>query len=193
MDKTKNLKFIHITKTAGTSIEDSGIKNNLSWGRFHVEYGDWHEFFPNKSNELKYDWFTVVRNPYERILSEYYCKYGGIGGKNIWHTYNDMDAYLIDKIKNRKKSGDHYSEQYKYLPNDPNIIVHVLKFENLEEEFSSLLDQYNITHFTLSKENARMKANFSLPFTVDHFSHELMELINKVYANDFEIFLATQK
>ena len=44
----KQLKFIHITKCAGTSIEDIGIENNILWGRFHTEYGNWHEIFKNK-------------------------------------------------------------------------------------------------------------------------------------------------
>ena len=29
--------------------------------------------------QQKYDWFMVVRNPYDRILSEFYCKWGGVG------------------------------------------------------------------------------------------------------------------
>ena len=39
----KPLKFMHITKTAGTAIEDYGHAHGLSWGRFHSydepEYG----------------------------------------------------------------------------------------------------------------------------------------------------------
>lgn len=70
----RELKFIHITKTAGTCIENAGRKNRIQWGRHHTEYGEWHEYFPSKPAELKlkYDWFLVVRNPYERTLSEYY-------------------------------------------------------------------------------------------------------------------------
>ncbi len=32
MNKSKPLKFIHITKTAGTSIENIGKENNILWG-----------------------------------------------------------------------------------------------------------------------------------------------------------------
>ena len=69
----KPLKFIHITKCAGTSIEDIGKKNDICWGRYHKEYNWWHEPFINlkKSLKKKYDWFVVVRNPYTRILSEF--------------------------------------------------------------------------------------------------------------------------
>ena len=87
----KELKFIHITKCAGTTIENMGKKNNILWGRFHKEYGcnyilgpPWHEIFKNQNTnlKLKYDWFVVVRNPYERLISEFYCKWGGIGKLN---------------------------------------------------------------------------------------------------------------
>ena len=49
----KQLKFIHITKCVGTSIEDIGKQNNIKWGRFHMEYGWWHEIFPNLPKKIK--------------------------------------------------------------------------------------------------------------------------------------------
>ena len=45
----KQLKFIHITKCAGTTIENIGKKNNILWGRFYTEYGWHHENFSNKT------------------------------------------------------------------------------------------------------------------------------------------------
>ena len=40
-------------------------------------WSQWHEIFVNKPMlKTKYDWFTVVRNPYERVISEFYCKWG---------------------------------------------------------------------------------------------------------------------
>ena len=97
----KILKFIHITKCAGTSIEDVGKENNILWGRFHKEYGWWHEIFINKSKELKlkYDWFVVIRNPYERLISEFYCKWGGIGTHHNIDNINEKEFNLYIKKK----------------------------------------------------------------------------------------------
>lgn len=77
-----NLKFIHITKTGGSTIEDIAFEKNILFGIHHQkEYGFWHELPSMKSMNLlqKYDWFTFVRNPYERMISEFYCKWGGLG------------------------------------------------------------------------------------------------------------------
>ncbi|CAL1164223.1 unnamed protein product [Cladocopium goreaui] len=82
----KELKFIHITKTGGTAIEDWAKGRGLRWGRFHSEYGarglpgsPWHHPFPKLPSSLRhrYDWFLVVRDPVERIVSEYYCPFTG--------------------------------------------------------------------------------------------------------------------
>ena len=57
----KELKFIHITKCAGTFIENIGKSKNIDWGIHHFrtgEYGHWHQPFLNKSIEL--DVFLLV-------------------------------------------------------------------------------------------------------------------------------------
>ena len=95
-NKKKELKFIHITKAAGTSIEDIGNKRGLKWGRFDKEQkyktkpispSFWHTPFTelDDSYKRKYDWFVVVRNPYTRILSEYYCKWIGFSEQKLSH------------------------------------------------------------------------------------------------------------
>ena len=180
-NQKKPLKFIHITKTGGTSIEDVGKKNNIEWGRFHKEYGPWHKIFINKSDELKnkFDWFVVVRNPYDRMLSEYYCKWGGIGNRP--HTKEDMNRYLIDKINNRNLEGDHYTEQYKYIDNSTTI--HILHFENLNDDFMQLMNSYNIKVDALEQTNVGNKQ-----YNTNDFNEELIHLINTVYKNDFEQF-----
>jgi hypothetical protein len=179
-----NLKFIHITKCAGTSIEDAGYKHGILWGRYHTEYGWHHKVFHtvNKSIIDKYDWFMVVRNPYDRILSEYYCRWGGIGNTNIQHTKEEMNLYLIDKIKKRDIYGHHYTEQYRYLC--PIKKIYIIRYENLNEEFNTIMNMYNITGIKLENQNAA----YNKIYNVSDFSKELIDLINAVYHKDFELF-----
>jgi len=186
MRNKRELKFIHITKTGGTSIENMGRTININWGRFHREYGFWHGKFKYKSAALKikYDWFMVVRNPYERILSEFHCRWGGLGGnkrklENI--SREEFNNYIINKIKNRNLNGGHYIEQYLYY--DKNCKINILRFENLKEDFDKLMRLYNINLSLNKNDNKSLKR-----FSVNDFSSELINLINKVYSLDFEIF-----
>ena len=183
---SKELKFIHITKNAGTYIEDTAKKSNINFGRFHEEYGFWHRIFPSVDPKIKkkYDWFVVVRNPYDRILSEYYCKWGGIGETNINHTNQEMNNFLIDKIKNRSKDGNHFTEQYKYLDNTTPIKI--IKFENLISELKQLYKQYNLN---IDLPNKKINSGRDKKiFTSNDFNEKLIELIKVVYAKDFELF-----
>jgi hypothetical protein len=190
--KQKQLKFIHITKTGGISIESSALKKGIFWGLFNwIEYGFAHHYFSEKDPVLrnKYDWFMVVRNPYTRILSEYYCNFGKLDNKNINQSVEEMNQYLINRIKTRNQITffsnpyiyGHFLEQYKYLTDDNTI--HILKFENLNEDFNNLMKQYNLV-IELSHEN---KGKNKI-FTINDFSKELIDLINEVYDKDFLYF-----
>jgi hypothetical protein len=188
-EELKELKFIHITKNAGTSIEEAGIKHKIEWGKFHKEYGWYHKPFSKIDKKLqdKYDWFVVVRNPYARMLSEFYCMWGGV--YNYYTITKDyMNTFLIYRIKNIDESDNkcHYVEQYKYIYGD-NITckIHILYFEKLEEHFNNLMKKYGLEHIKLEKTNTKPIA---IPFTINDFSDELIELINNVYDNDFKLF-----
>jgi len=186
----KKLKFIHITKTAGTSIENIGIKHNIRWGRFHEEYGWWHGFFSKKSNDLKnkYNWFTVVRNPYSRIISEFYCKWGMVSEK-IRNSNNKVkfNKIIQDRVKQRDKDvGNHWSDQYLYF--DEKYDISILKFEELPDCFNRLMTIHNMDHIELNIQN-NMSTKF---FHVDDLFKETIEMINDEYHNDF-IFLGYKK
>ena len=187
----KQLKFIHITKCAGTTIENLGKEKNILWGRFHEEYGWWHEIFQNKRLDLKlkYDWFVVVRNPYERLISEFYCKWGGVGKlDNIDHIdEKKFNLYIKKRILNRARHTNddrgHYIEQYKYI--DQNLFIHIIKFENIEFEFNELMKKYKLD-IVLNKKNNTCK--HKKRFTIKSFTPELIKLINEIYHKDFITF-----
>jgi hypothetical protein len=193
----KSLKFIHITKTGGTSIEDCAIKKNVRFGRFHAKYytpdkrgAQHHTFFHYlpESIQTKFDWFAVVRNPYDRILSEYHCKWGGGYDYGIKNNYDNkcatkMNKYIQNAIINRLSKGGHYSEQYKYFDKPSNVKIHILKFENLKDEFNDLMQQYNMD-IQLNKHHNKTTKRFS----VSDFSKQTIEMINTIYEPDFRLF-----
>lgn len=186
----KELKFVHITKTGGSSVEITGIQNGIEWGRFHSEYGWWHSFLPlkNESFKKKYNWFTVVRNPYSRIVSEFYCPWA-IGFDQKTLDVEVFNKIIIEKIQQRSSTviwdgiiycGDHWSEQHKYI--DENV-SHILKFENLQQEFNDLMKIYNLN----IELNIRQNKSFKI-FNEKNLSKKTIDLINEVYDKDFSFF-----
>jgi len=199
----KELKFIHITKTGGSSIEDCAFRNKIYYGKYDKEYNmnhinignktqigyvsQWHILFPLNSIEYKqkYDWFMIVRNPYTRIISEinYLFIFNPAVSENIINHLDNINNMIQYYIVNRSQIGDHFTEQYLYLDPDPNIKIHVLKFENMKEDFDSLMKLYNIdivldVHKNKSKNLIKM----------EHLYKNTIELINSVYSKDFELF-----
>jgi hypothetical protein len=165
--------------------------------------------------------FTVVRNPYSRIVSQFYCKYKGYkgykrneGDKNDATVMNKwiQDLMNITKIKLNLKRVDrvydeggnliighhvlkgnkldlvHFLPQHYYVyDKDGNRIVdHVLKNENLNQEFSELMKEYGL-NVTLpeTKFNSR-GPNGSL--TVHDLDNVTISMINDLYYDDFHRF-----
>ena len=70
---SKNLIFIHIPKSAGTSIKVALSKTCVEEEHFGVKNHQTFEQLQEKNNEItkKRFSFCVVRNPYERMISMY--------------------------------------------------------------------------------------------------------------------------
>ena len=181
----KQLKFIHITKTGGTSVEESGLAAGYEWGRFHADYGWWHTLFPLLPQRMKerYDWFTIVRNPLSRMASEFHCQWGGVGDTDLTkYTRESFNAFVRRKIRRHSHggAGNHYSAQILYM--DPDIPIRVLHFENLTQGFNALMEEYGY-NVSLTHVNHMPRA-----FTEADFETSTVDLIHKTYAADFTQF-----
>lgn len=87
--KKKPLLFMHITKNGGTSISNACRDVGLNLGKYnHIYRGkcryiiQWYhrpprfQFRDELSYLMSHDWFCVVRNPYERMISTYMWDFG---------------------------------------------------------------------------------------------------------------------
>ena len=194
----EKLKFVHITKTSGTYIEKLGEQKNLNWGK-NDKYLRKSEI-PKKSNSSywhlplsffsKYPYnnytklFTVVRNPYDRIISECLCKYGGKFAKKM-ETNEDLNYYITQQV-NQKKTMDlsfhHFLPQNLYTHNNKGekIIDTIIKYEEIDK-FNDLMSDYLIDINYVKKANKRK-------FNVEDISKENIKLINHVYDLDFKYY-----
>lgn len=183
----KPLRFIHISKTGGQSIAAAARNQaQIKWGMYDVDYGRGilcHKLLSHvKSSSLKndamkneYDWFMVVRNPYDRAVSEY----------NWSKVTMDINVYLqrilCDIELGFIECGQHITEQYRYL--EKKYTIHVLRFENLNEEFDQLMATYGLDIKLLKKVNVSVKRA-----STSDLSLETIEYINRLYEKDFTTF-----
>jgi len=216
----RELKFIHITKTGGTSIENDGKKAGIKWGRnFNPSHaGHWHACFKSKSRawKTKYDWFMVVRNPCDRVLSEFrWMMKVGMPYKTPWKsitvdlgllTQVEIDNYIVNVINCRNEAphhstcgwNHHWHEQtcYDSRATDPDVVLNILRFENLAEDFSRLMTRYDLdvqlsSKHSMSSSTGNQRGNDTAnhkPRTVASLSPELLEAIVDVYGGDMAAF-----
>ena len=193
------LEFIHIPKNAGTTIENVANDKNIKWGRFKPEHRNkvgtkkctyWHvppkHFYLNNYYDSD-DTFCVIRDPRDRMVSEYSYRHKGQTDKN---NKNDMNKWLRENMNEENVYNGglncHFVPQHEYIYNDDNerTCNHILKFDNLTSEFNDLMKKKNVD-VRLSDNKKDNKSNFNL--TIDDIDDENMQKIFKLYKKDFEI------
>ena len=193
------LEFIHIPKNAGTTIENVANDKNIKWGRFKPEHRNkvgskkctyWHvppkHFYLNNYYDSD-DTFCVIRDPRDRMVSEYSYRHKGQTDKN---NKEDMNKWLRENMNDENVYNGglncHFVPQHEYIYNDNNerTCNHILKFDNLTSEFNDLMEKKNVD-VRLSDKKKDNQSNFKL--TIDDIDDENMQKIFKLYKKDFEI------
>jgi hypothetical protein len=186
-----NILFIHIPKTAGSSIIDVVKKNCHEIKDHYPEFFDNHNININKlniqsiSNYKMYKSFTVVRNPYDRIVSAYnYLKHLKIfnspdkKSQKLLEKYNTFELF-IENLNILKYQIVHIVPQYLFITDDNlNILVdNIVKFENLQIEIENFDPIFkNLKHINKSFGNK------------DILTNEIKNIIYLEYTNDFLLF-----
>ena len=141
--------FFHIAKTAGTSIERTldyksrdakHFDKNVVFGLLKGIYMQhavpsvikrycsdkiWHSYYK----------FSIVRNPYYRLLSVYFY-----GKTDKYKTFDNFVSNLPNILKNRRfDKGNHLTRQIDHITIDGKIVCNYIgKFENLPKSFEPI-------------------------------------------------------
>jgi len=201
LNEEKKLEFVHITKCAGTAIEEAAAKAGISWGACHylpysfcqgteqdkrLQYhggSPWHS--PENNIHIDAVTFTVIRNPYNRVISTYYYNEGKKKTPDhIINTRKYLKNYILYELKRSKTSIPQSS--YVFDKEGKRIIDHVLYFETLSTDgkFEALMNKFNLQNVTLPKDmvNGRKKGS---RLGVQHLHKHALKLINDYYHDDF--------
>jgi len=179
------IAFIHIPRTGGSSISRWYLKNILS--------------VPD-SNDFKYNLkghaflieiekpapikFTVVRNPWDRVVSMYiFIKYNTsifiqcYIPKLIPEDFND---FVLNKIK-IWYFGDHKlsTPQVRWI--EPGV-THLLRFENLEKDFKIIQDIFQCY------EPLGMKNKTEHDHYRTYYNDETRQAVAEMFKEDIEAF-----
>ena len=218
--------FVHIPKTGGGTIEKTlgiyGKDNNGNLSPDHsLLYGKYENKFLQhltiseirklNINEFeKYRKISFVRNPYDRIISEYLWRIQVYGKRKL-----EFKEYILEEVVPRKNNIQkyvknfykdesfvpfldvHYANQVDYLTLDKKLAMdHIGKFENFETDFKRIFKQkivktkvhktkINYTYYFIKKILPKFLTN---KMYRKYYDYETEEIIRREYSEDLKIF-----
>ena len=146
--KTKTI-FIHIPKTAGTSLVQSIY---LKSPEGHRKAAFFKSLF--KDRFIKFFKFCFVRNPYDRLYSSYkFLESGGVNRHDVnafqkyLMNYKDFEDFVLNGLSVELLDEIiHFAPQTNFICDQEGVILvdFIGRFENLEKDFLELVDRLNL-------------------------------------------------
>ena len=198
--KSLNILFIHIPKTGGANIENyfffiskthPKIENLISYETKPIdlkinnhslqhltfkEILNLKNFFDVNLDNLKI--FTVVRNPYDRIISD--LLFLKLINEN--DTSNEVEIEIEKYFNNNSDYDNHKTLQFNFILDKDNNInkkIIVIKTESLNQEMKNL----GFPDFAKYCNNYKHTKNY-----YKYLNNESIKMINSYYKKDFEYF-----
>lgn len=195
LNRKNKIAFIHIPKAAGSSIEialnmfgfnNSGSNQILDTNKM---FGKTHQHMT--INELRekaektildfdsYHKFTIVRNPEERMLSEFFWRQKWDEKAKKMNFLDFLHQHLSNiSIKKYNFENRHFIKQGDFIDNTVSVFRLEDEMDNLRSYLSNIVGHVNIgTHnTTVQKEDFWSK------------NKEALLLIRDVYSSDYDLF-----
>ena len=191
----RQLIFIHIPKTGGTTVEKrlqlTNIDNLYSTSLFinnrtlqHMTWDKYVEKYPEKFK--LYKTFSIVRNPYHRFISSYnwfppQARIGKLSGQTLDQYINIVAWHVLTKEFNKTPFHEHLIPQWKYICDEEGRVVIDTIFK--QEKYHKV-DMFLETTFGCNrKENYEIGPKHDIVLT-----KKQKQKIYSLYKKDFEIF-----
>ena len=173
--------FVHIPKTAGTSIENVlRDENPPVYNSLHntasTYIKKYERYFDN------YFKFSVVRNPWDRLVSGYFY-HRALGYGSHKDRYGKSFKEFVQKIETFPQR--HFLVgQYNYINiKGVDVLDYLIKFESLEEGFCEVSKKLNFKIKTLYDVRKTEHKHYT-----EYYNDETKQIVAEKYAKDIEYF-----
>ena len=184
--------FVHIPKNGGTSInklfdlehkknlfitKNTIKENGISYAPQHLTAKLLKKHNISKDFFEEYFKFAFTRNPYDRVLSEFFWEGGNT--EDEFHEWINSYYNVIDR--------DHKLSQYEYLYDDKGklLVDFVGRLENIEVDFKKVLSTLKLPMKSPLHENKKKKKNIN---KAKYLTKETKAKIYDIYEIDFQTF-----
>lgn len=188
-----NCLFIHIPKTAGTSVR-AAMGTHRVYQRQHFPW-----FVYRAANRKYFDHafkFSFVRNPFDRLYSAYeYLKAGGAGGARdqaagqVIRGYQDFDDFIYRALhEGELRSNLHLLPQSTFIADlcGKVVVDFVGRQETLDQDFALIAQKLGIAYKAERKNVNRDKHHQD--YRSAYKSTRSVEIVENLYIQDLKLF-----